>query len=89
MYPSIDNVRGIAAIGSSLNRRQSKLPPTECLIEGVKVSLYQNNSIFAGVNLLQTNGAATEAPNSCSYADIAVASIDNVVFIRMRHVSII
>ena len=34
-------------------------------------------SVFDGVNLLQTSFTATEAPNSCSYADIAVASIIN------------
>ena len=57
----------------------TKLPSTECIIEGLKICLYHNNSTFAGVNLLQTDGTATGAPNSCSYADIAIASIDNAV----------
>ena len=29
--------------------------------------------------MLQTNGIATGAPNSCSYADIGIASTDNAV----------
>ena len=32
--------------------------------------------MFANENLLQTNEIATGAPNFCSYADIAVASLD-------------
>ena len=35
--------------------------------------------MFANENLLQTNGTATGAPNSCSNADIAVASIDQAI----------
>ena len=79
MYPNIDNVRGFAAIASFLNMHETKLPSTECLIEGLKVCLCHNNSIFIGVNLLQSAGTATGAPNLCSYGDIAVASIDNEV----------
>ena len=48
-------------------------------MEGLKICLYHNNSIFGGANLLQTEVTATEAPNSCSCADIALASIDNAV----------
>ena len=58
---------------------ETKLPLTECITEGLRISLYHNNSIFTGVNLLQTNGIATGAPNSCSYVDIAVAPIYNAV----------
>ena len=45
--------------------------------------MYHNNSVFANENLLQTNGTATGAPNSCSYADIAVSSVDDAVFDKM------
>ena len=79
MYPCIDNVRGIAAVTSFLNIQETKLPSTEYIIEGLNICLYHNHSIFAALNLLQTNGTATGAPNSCSYGDIAVASIDNAV----------
>ena len=46
----------------------------------VKSYLHHNNSIFAGVNLLQTIKAAIGAPNSCSDADKTLPSIDNTVF---------
>ena len=32
--------------------------------------------MLANENLLQTNAAVTGTPNSCSYADIAVACLD-------------
>ena len=76
MFPSIDNERGIEAVKSLLNSRTINNPSTECIIEGLKLCLYNNNSVFANEHLLQTNGTATGAPNSCSYADIAVASLD-------------
>ena len=79
MYPSIDNVRGIAVVTSFLNMRQTKLPSAECIIEWLKICLYHSNSTFAGASFLQINGTATRANNSCSYADIAVASIDSAV----------
>ena len=47
--------------------------------------MFNNNSIFANEHLIQTNGTATGAPNSCSYADIAISSIDNAVFEQMNN----
>ena len=38
--------------------------------------LCNKNSLFASENLLQTNGTVTGEPNSCSYADFAVSSLD-------------
>ena len=61
------------------NIQETKLPSTEYIIEGLNICLYHNHSIFAALNLLQTNGTATGAPNLWSYADIAVGSIDNAV----------
>ena len=72
-------VRGIVAVTSFLNMRETKLSPTECIIEGLKNCLYPNNSKFASVNLLQTIRTATGALNLCCYVDIAVASVGNAV----------
>ena len=36
-------------------------------------------NIYANENSLQTNGTVTGAPNTCSYADIAVGSIDQAI----------
>ena len=84
MFPSIDNINGIEAVRSILDSRTTKLPPTECIIEGLEICLYNNNSKFANDNLLQVNGTATGAPNSCSYADIAMSSIDDSIFKKME-----
>ena len=84
MFPSIDNVNGIKAVTSALDKRVEKIPSTECVIEGLKICLFCNNSIFAEKNLLQTNGTATGAPNSCSYADMAITPIDDEIFMKME-----
>ena len=83
MFPSIDNTNGIRAVTKALESRVNKTPSTECIIDGLKLCLFNNNSVFANDNLLQTNGTATGAPNSCSYADMAVAPIDDAIFERM------
>ena len=77
MFPSIENQRGIQAVHDILNTPAIKKLSTDCLIEGLK--LYNNNSVSANENLLQTNRTATGAPNSCSYVDIAVASTDEAI----------
>ena len=72
MFLSIDSQRGIEAVQDILNIRAIKEESTDCLIGGLKLCLY-NNSMFENENLLQTNGTATGAPNSCSCADVIVA----------------
>ena len=44
-----------------------------------------NNSKFGSQNLLQLNGTTTGAPNSCSYADLAVFDIDKNVLQAKRN----
>ena len=56
-----------------------KNPYTDCLIEGLKLYLYNNILVFANENLLKANGTATGAPNSCPYVDIVVASLDQTI----------
>ena len=80
MFPSIDNERGITTLQTAYNKRTIQKPSTLCLIEALRLCLYCNNSIFNGTNLLQTNGTATGAPNSCSYSDLAVQPIDDAIF---------
>ena len=80
MFPNIDNERGIQTVKTALDNRLNKKTSTLCLIEGLTICLYCNNSIFNNTNILQTNGTATGAPNSCSYSDLAVQPIDNAIF---------
>ena len=60
-------------------------PSTDCRIEGLEICLKCNNSRFGSQNLLQLNGTATGAPNSCSYADLAVFDIDKNVLQAKRN----
>ena len=62
-------------IRNLLNSRTTLKPSTDCVIEALEICLTCNNSKFAKQNLLQSNGTATGAPNSCSYADLAVSPI--------------
>ena len=61
---------------NALNTRKNKKPPTTCILEALKISLTCHNSQFNGQHLLQTDGTAQGAPNSCSYADLATIHID-------------
>ena len=79
MFPSIDNEMGINAVRKSLQKRNTKYPSTECLIEALSICLTHNNSTFDGKHLLQTNGTAMGAANSCSYSDLAIEPIDSAV----------
>ena len=80
MFPNIDNERGLATLRSAYDKRTIQKPSTQCLIEALWICLYCNNSTFNNKHLLQTNGTATGAPNSCSYSDLAVQPIDDAVY---------
>ena len=76
IFPSIDNVKGVDAVRSVLNTRDSNKPSIECVLEGLQICLYNNNSIFDKNHLLQRNGTATGGPNSCSYSGITINRLD-------------
>ena len=48
-------------------------------MEGLEIGLLNNNSRFATLHLLHTNGTATGARNSCSYSNIAFSHLDKVI----------
>ena len=57
----------------------SKNPSTERIMKGLKIYLLSNKSRFGNIHLLQTNGSAPGAPNSCSYSDIAISHLDKII----------
>ena len=65
--------------------RAYKSPSTDSIIEGLEIRLKCNNSRFGSQNLLQLNGTVTGAPNSCSYADLAIFDIDKSVLQTKRN----
>ena len=79
LFPSIENQRGTQGIQDILNTCAIKNTSTDCLIEGIKLCLYNNNSMFANENLLKANGTAIGVPSSCSYPDIVAASLDHTI----------
>ena len=80
MFPNIDNERGLRTLRTAYDKRKTLKPSTQCLIEALQICLYSNNSTFNNKHLLQTNGTATGAPNSCSYSDLAMQPIDDAIF---------
>ena len=64
---------------TKLDSQTNLSPSTECIIEEPEICLINNNSNFAGQNLIQTNATAMGAANSCSYSDLAIQPIDNAV----------
>ena len=77
MFPSIDNESGIKAVKKVLNDRESKNPPTECILEALRLCLECNISVFNEKKFIQTDGTAQGPHMSCSYNDIAMAYFDN------------
>ena len=55
------------------------------MIEGLEIYLKCNNSTFSLQNLLQLNGTVTGAPNTCSYADLALFNVDKNVLQAKRN----
>ena len=84
MFPSIDNNTGAAAVKNALDSQTNLSPSTKCIVEAPEICLTNNNSTFAGQNLIQTNGTAVGAAYSCSYSDLAIQPIDNAVINAQR-----
>ena len=80
MFANIDNEIGMEAVRSLLDSSSAKNPSTECIMEGLENCLLQIClSRFTNIYLLQTNGTATGAPNSCFYSDIAISHLDLII----------
>ena len=76
MFSSIDNQSGLQAVKNALEARQKQFPPTDCIIEALKLCLESNNSVFNNKHFLQTDGVAQGPHMSCSYSDIAIESFN-------------
>ena len=63
MNPSIDNVLGLKALKTVLSDRESKHPPTECVLEALRLCLEGNNFVFNDINFIQTDVIAQGPPH--------------------------
>ena len=77
MYPSIDNEVGLSSCKAALNRREKLSPSTDCLPEAIKIMLECNNSTFNNKHYRKNRFTAMGPQNRCSYADLAVTTIDH------------
>ena len=77
MFPSIDNESVIKAVKKVLNDRESKNPPTERILEALRLCLECNNSVFNDKSFIQINGTAQGPHMSYSYSDLTMAHFDN------------
>ena len=55
MFPSIDNQSGLQAVKKTLEARQEQFPPTDCIIEALKLCL---TTVVNNKHFLQTDGTA-------------------------------
>ena len=67
MFPSIDNVLGLEAVSEILQNKESDFPPTECILDALKLCLECNNSVFNNHFYLQVDGTAMGPHMSCMY----------------------
>ena len=77
MFPSIDNKPRLKSVHHILELRDSKFPPTSCVIEALELCLSCNKSTFNNTNYLQTVGTAQGLHMLCSYADVSLLSYDS------------
>ena len=75
-FPSIDNISGLKSVKKVLESRSNQFPPSNCIIEALKLCLESNNSIFNNKHYLQSDGTAQGPHMSCSYSDKAIQYFD-------------
>ena len=59
-----------------LESRSNQFPPSNCIIEALKLCLESNNSIFNNKHYLQSDGTSQGPHMSCSYSDKAIQYFD-------------
>ena len=80
MFPNIPREFGITECTKHLNERpEPVLFSTECIVEGLKLTLDNNIANFNGTTYQQLQGTAMGPKNSCDYADLAMNFIDQAV----------
>ena len=76
MFLGINNIPRLKAAKKILDATQDQFPPTDCIIEVLKMCLECNNSIFNNKHFLQNEVQAQGYHMSCSYSDIAMQYFD-------------
>ena len=79
MFPSIDNEKGLKACHDRLEAREIKTPETNTVMEALQIALENNISRFEDKEYCQTSGTAMGPSFACSYGDITVDRIIDVI----------
>ena len=78
MFPNIDSKSGLLSVKETLTESNFDVHRTQCIVNTLEICLTCNskfNSKFNHQHFLQTDGTAQGPHMSCSYADIAMASV--------------
>ena len=79
MLMLIVDVKGMDPVRLALNTRDSNKPSTECVLEGLQICLYNNNTLLDKNYLLQKHETARGAPNYFLHSDIAIKRLDRLI----------
>ena len=80
MFPNIPEEMGMEECRKHLDRREEPLFSTECILDGIKITLHNNLTEFNGEMHRQTSGTAIGGSNACPYADTTVSKIDKMIY---------
>ena len=69
-YPSCSTPMCIEAVGKLLDTRSNNIPPKECIIEALSITMNSNNCKFLNQHFTQIDGATIGGPESASVTDI-------------------
>ena len=69
-YTNCDTKKCLDSVEKALRAREEELPPTECILEAVKISMSSNMCEFLGRYFTQINGATIGGPDSGSITDL-------------------
>ena len=79
-YPSCSTDMCIKAVGELLDTRDSNIPPKNCILDALKITMSSNNCQFLNEYFTQIDGATIGGPESASVTDIyGAVFIDKVI----------
>ena len=81
MFPNIPEEMGREECRKHLDAREEPvLFSTDCILEGIDITLKNNLTEFNGNMLRQIKGTAMGPSNACDYADVSVNKIDQLIY---------
>ena len=76
MFPGTYNISGLKSVKKVLESRSNQFPPSNCIIEALKLCLESNKSFFNNKHYLEIDSTTQGLHMSCSYSDIAIQYFD-------------